>query len=57
MDKVLLQAQQKMMTTFEWSLLSDGMVLIPLELGELLLLAFPRSEPPPHLKKSRFTKL
>jgi len=45
MDKVLLQAQQMMMTTFEWSLLSDRMVLILSELGELLLLAFPRSEP------------
>ena len=44
MDKILLQAQQ-MMTTFEWSLLSDRMVLMLSELGELLLLAFPRSEP------------
>jgi len=46
-----------MMMPFERSLLSDRTVLKLSELGELLLLAFPRSEPSPHLKMLRPPKL
>jgi len=63
MDKALPEAQQMMMMMmmmmmpFERSLLSDRTVLKLSELGELLLLAFPRSEPSPHLKMLRPPKL